>query len=89
MTSKKPRRYRKHCQSNLAVDNEPFFSQFYRMDGDPKFCGHELLLLLFDTDQAVLFAKVITWVKLNCFSATSVGSGYMSVVSLNNFMVVI
>ena len=56
------------------------------MAGDPKFCGHELLPLLFDTDQAVLFAKAITWVKLNCFSARFVGSGYTNVVSLNNFM---
>ena len=42
---------------NLAADIEPLFTQFYRMDGDPEVCGHELLPLSFDTDQTCASCK--------------------------------
>ena len=42
---------------NLAVDIEPFFTQFYIMYGDPEVCVQELLPLSFDTDQTCAFCK--------------------------------
>ena len=42
---------------NLAIDIEPFLTQFYRMDGDSEVCGHELSPLSFDTDQTCAFNK--------------------------------
>ena len=42
---------------NLAAAIEPFFTRFYRMDGDPEVCVHNLLLLSFDIDQTCAFCK--------------------------------
>ena len=42
---------------NWAAGIEPFFTQFYRMDGDHEVCVHNLLLLSFDIDQTCVFCK--------------------------------
>ena len=44
--------------------------QFYRMDGDPKLCGYELLPLSFDTNQICAFCKdhykgKVEWLQCN------------------------
>ena len=71
---------------NLAADIEPLFTQCYGMDGGPAVCGMNYYHYRLTPIKPVLFAKAITRVKLNGFSATSVSNGSTKVVSLNNLM---
>ena len=57
---------------NLTADLEPYFTQFYRMDGEPEHCCHELLPLLFDTDEICDFCKghykgKVEWLQCNIY----------------------
>ena len=41
----------------LANEDKPFYTQYYRKEGDPEVCGHESLPLVYDVDQICAFCK--------------------------------
>ena len=41
----------------LANEDKPFYTQYYRKEGDPEVCGHESLPLVYDVDQTCAFCK--------------------------------
>ena len=41
----------------LAYDEEPFHTQWYRKEGDPEVCGHNLLPLAFNSDNTCAYCR--------------------------------
>ena len=41
----------------LANEYKPFYTQYYRKEGDPKVCGHKSLPLVYDVDQTCALCK--------------------------------
>ena len=41
----------------LANEDKPFYTQYYRKEGDPEVCGHESVPLVHDVTKHVLSAK--------------------------------